>query len=368
MKINDNIKPYGLFSTIVVTVVGVGIFSYPREMTEAVGNDGWIVTLVAGFFSLLLLYLIYEIEKLNDFSSFTDIVVNNFGKLIGFFILISFSIYMTLNMSIQMRVFVEVIKMYLLEKTPTEFLIAVTILAGAYVVRFGTNNLVRFNELAFFIMFIPAIFMLLVVTKGADFTNVLPMFQNKPIDYFTAIYSSFISFSGFEIAYLILPLYKNKDKGKRPLLKAIIFITFFYIIITVFCIAVFSREQVKHIIWPTITMITSIDLPGAFVERWEGVVMTLWILFYFATLINFYYFTSDIVKDIFNFQDTRISLAIVMPFIYMIALYPRNITEIYNINTTVTRWFIMGNLIVLPIILLIISRVKYRNKKEHIRK
>ena len=34
MKDKEFITPYGLFTTIVVTIVGVGIFSYPRELLQ----------------------------------------------------------------------------------------------------------------------------------------------------------------------------------------------------------------------------------------------------------------------------------------------------------------------------------------------
>jgi hypothetical protein len=46
MNDKEFVTPYGLFASIIVTVIGVGVFSLPREVTTNVGTDGWIVTLI----------------------------------------------------------------------------------------------------------------------------------------------------------------------------------------------------------------------------------------------------------------------------------------------------------------------------------
>ncbi|MCS4454255.1 GerAB/ArcD/ProY family transporter [Clostridium botulinum] len=46
----------------------------------------------------------------------------------------------------------------------------------------------------------------------------------------------------------------------------------------------FSTEQVKLMLWPGITMIKSIDIPGTFIERWEGIIMAIWTLFFLLHL------------------------------------------------------------------------------------
>lgn len=364
MKDKEFIAPYGLFTTIVVTVVGVGIFSYPRELATGVGTDGWIVTILSGIISYLLIYIAYKAMKNNDYNKFYGIVERNFGKIVGAGLALIFIIYNIFSVAIGMRIFIEVIKMYLLEKTPTEFLLLVTILVGSYLIRGEIDSLVKFNEISFWIMFTPIIVVLLFTLNRTDFTNIFPILNNSPYEYIRTIRSSLFSFGGIQIIYMLLPFMKNKKQIPKTALRSIIFITIFYVVIVIFTLAVFTKSQTKILLWPTITMIKSISIPGAFIERWEGVVMALWVVFYFTTFVNSYYLSSDIVKDMFRLSDIKLSSVLIIPFIYLIALYPENIAEVYDISSKVTPPLYLYSLVILPLILILRRPSKKRVVEE----
>lgn len=351
MNCKEFVTPFGLFSTIVVTIVGVGIFSYPRELSAIVGNEGWIVSILGGFVSYILIYIAYRSLKANNYDKLYSILRRKFGRIIGSILALLFIVYNVFSAAIGMRIFIEVIKMYLLERTPTEFLIIITILVGSYLLRGEVDTLVKFNEISFWIMFIPIIFVLLFTLNRTDFTNILPVFNNEPIQYIKAISTTIFSFGGIGIIYLLLPFMKDKKAINRASAKAISFVTTFYTIIVVFTLAVFSKEQTKVLLWPTITMIKSINIPGTFIERWEGVVMALWIIFYFTTFVNTYYLSADILKDMFVLNDVKLSSILIVPFVYLIALYPENIAELYDINSKIAPLLMLYALVVLPLIL-----------------
>ncbi|CAB1254084.1 Spore germination protein A2 [Clostridiaceae bacterium BL-3] len=353
------ITGFGVFTTIIVTVIGVGIFSLPRELVSAAGTDGWAVVIMAGFITYFLIYMACKTFKSNGYNKFSTILENNFGKILGGILAVGFVLYNIFTISIGMRIFVEVIKMYLLEKTPTEFLIVVTIFSGIYLVRSKLQNLIKFNEVSFWIMFISLDMILLFTLNKTDFTNVLPMFTNTPYTYLMALKSAIYSFAGIEIIYLMGPFIKDKFNIKKTAIKSIAFITLFYAMIIVFSLAIFSKEQTKILLWPTITMINSININGAFIERWEGVVMALWVMFYFTTFSNIYYLSSDIVKDVFKLDDVKLSSALIAPVIYIIALYPQNIAQLYDMSNRFIPPLFIYSLVVLPIVILLFGKARH---------
>ncbi|WP_259473044.1 GerAB/ArcD/ProY family transporter [Clostridium estertheticum] len=366
MADREKVEDFGLFTTIVVAIVGVGIFSAPREVINKVGSDAWIVTIICGIVISLLLYLIYKVMKRNNFEDLTSILQNNFGKLFGGIVAITFSIYSIFTVSLGMREFVEVIKLYLLRRTPTEFILMITILTGTYLVRGEIGDLIKFNEISFWVMFIPAFAVLILTVINADFTNLLPVLHNKPSEYFKASKYILFCFGGIEITYLVLPYVKNKKDCLGVLKKSVTFVTVFYLIIMIFVLAVFSKAQSKVLLWPTITMIKSLDIPDTFIEHWEGVVMAFWIFFYFTTFVNTYFFSCEIVKNVVKLKDTKLSSLLIMPIIYVIALYPKNIAEIYNLQFKTTPVLLTAILlfVVLPILILIIGKGKDRGRGE----
>ncbi|MEL7597377.1 MAG: GerAB/ArcD/ProY family transporter, partial [Clostridiaceae bacterium] len=213
---NENIiSDYDLLVSIIVTVIGTAIFAYPNQLSKAVGNDGWIVILFSGAVTALLLYLLNKAIEVNNYDRILNILHSNFGKVLGniiAFFIVAGGVFI---ISFQMRTFIEVIKMYLLEKTPTEFLILLMILTGTFLIRGEFESIVRFNEVAFWLMFIPILLTIPFILKGVDYTNILPVFTHEPIEYLKASKASFLSFSGFAVIYMLSPYAKHKSKVSK---------------------------------------------------------------------------------------------------------------------------------------------------------
>ncbi|MCW6108720.1 spore germination protein, partial [Clostridium sporogenes] len=192
----------------------------------------------------------------------------------------------------------------------------------------------------------------------------LPVFENKPTNYIKATWTTINRFKGIEIIFLLLPFMKKKNKTPKVLFNSLFFISVFYIFIVILSIIMFSTEQVKVMLWPGITMIKSIDIPGTFVERWEGIIMAVWVLFFFTTFTNTYYFSADILKDILHIEDIKISSLLIVPFIYIIALYPENVAEVMSVEKSLMSILFIINIVIIPIILFAISKFKLSKRKD----
>lgn len=365
MDNKNGISSYDLFASIVVTVVGTSIFSSPSELTNIIGTDAWIAILLSYVILCLILYLLYKSIEVNRYDRLIDIMHNNFGTYIGNSLAILFVVGETLFISYQMRVFSEVTKMYLLKKTPTEFILILMIFIGSFLVRGELESIVKFNEIVFWIMFVPILLAIAFALNGVDFSNILPIATHEPMEYLKATKIGFFSFLGFGgIMYMLLPYLKNKKKSFKITFKSLSFIVVFYLIIIISSICIFTEKYTSQLIWPSISMISTVDIPGSFIEKWEGVAMIFWFLFYFTTYVNIYYFSAEIIRDVFKLGDVKISLMLLIPFIYIIALYPENITELYDIQSGIMPYIDTGIVVLLPIILLIIAFFKVRRIED----
>lgn len=358
MKNKKEFSKYDLFTTIVVSVIGAGVFSYSKELASYVGVSGWIVTIISGILSFIALYMIYLIVKLNNYEKFDVIIENTFGKIIGKLVIIQFCVYIIFSTSIQVRDFVEIIKMYLLEKTPLEFILIVIILCGIYLIRGELESLIKFNQIALWIMIIPIVIMIPFVLKDSDFSRMLPLVDFEKTKYLPAIKGTLYTFSGFEIAYIILPFMKKKDQIPKTIFKSMSFITLFYLISFVVTIIFFTKGEVSKLLWPAITMVECIDIPGAFIERWEGIIMSIWIIFNFTAFVNATYLGSHIIKDSFKLRDVKISMIFILPIVYLMALYPSNVLEVNKLEDAILPIFLVINYVILPLCVLLKYYVK----------
>lgn len=364
MKEKNIISSYGLFATLVVTIVGVNVFSIPRDLTTIVGVDGWISIIIGAIITYISAYLIYKCIQKNDYKNCYDIFQNSFGKILGNIIALSIVVYSLLFISLALRTFTEEIKLYLLQDTPTEFIFAVTILSGICLIRAELEHLIRFNEISFWLMFIPIVFILLASTYGVDFTNLLPVFKNEPLSYLRGSIDVFYRFGGVGILFLVVPILKEKSEVPKVMKKSILFISVFYIVIFILTIATFGEEQSKKLLWPTITMVSSIDIPGSFIQKWEGIVMAVWIMFCYTSFVNYYYLSSDVLKNVFKLDDVKLSSTILVPFIYIIGLYPKNVAEVGAQTQKLIPTMFIINMVIIPFLIIILSRMKRGGSKK----
>ena len=114
-------------------------------------------------------------------------------------------------------------------------------------------------------------------------------------------------------------------------------------------------------------MVKSLDVPGTFIERWEGIVMALWILFYFTTFVNTYFFSSEIVKNVLSLKDIKISSLLIMPVIYVVALYPGNLAQLYDLQLRAIPMLLVTAFVfvVLPVLILLVGNRKGRGKSTN---
>jgi spore germination protein (amino acid permease) len=364
MDHRNNITKFDLFATVVVTVVGTGIFSLPSNLSEVLGSEGWIMVLAAGGLIAFLVYIQCKALKVNNFDRIDIILENNFGKFIGRLLCILIAIAGCLIISLELRTFTEVLKMYLLEKTPTELIMVLMLLTGVALIRGELESVIMFNQIAFYLMFIPVLMVIPFVLQGADITNIFPVLAHKPMEYIKAINGEFFSFVGFFIIYMIHPFLKDKNEITKVAVKSVIFITLFYSIIVMVSLAVFPEEYNKVLLWPTISMVSIVNIPGAFIEGWEGIAMMFWIFFYFTTFINIFYFNSEIIKNTFNLRTVKISSLIIMPIIYVLAMYPDNITELFYLERSIMPYIDTLIIGLIPLMLLLIYFIKRGRKRD----
>lgn len=361
------ISGYGLTTSIVTCIMGVSIFSQSRLLVKETGTLAWVVVLLAAFLAFLCAMIIYRIIVNNDYATVDVILENSFGKILGKIVGILFALYGLYTLSSGLRAFVEVVKICLLPNTSTELIMIILILTGVYLVRGGIRCIVSFNEVCFWIMFIPIICMFFSL-KQADLTNIFPLIPDSNFNLLKGINASIFAFAGFEILFFLMPYINDRKNAKKNIGIGFIIIGITYSITIFLTIALFSKKQTAKLLWPTLTLIRSINVPGTFLERWEGVVMVFWIIFYYTTFINIYYFSGDIVRGIFKLKEVRLTVPITSALVYIFAMYPQNILEVNKSEEIIIPIISYTFLVGLPLILLFMSKIKQKKVQSNEKK
>lgn len=365
MRKDGFIENFGLFASLVVSMIGGGIFYDPAIMSNYVGQNGWIVAIAGGIILYLIILLIKKLNDLNGYKMLTSIFNNNYGIFLGKVLSLSYSIAVIIVLAISLRLFGEVISIYLLSNTPIQVILITMIFMGAYLSRGGLANVVHFNEIVFWIMFIPIGIILILTLPEADFSNILPVFSGYSLkNYVAAIFEMIFMLNGFTMAFTLIPYARHKGNINKIAARASIFITIFYAIIFIMVCAVLSTNQVSDSIFPTITMLQSINSRNAILEKWDTLIMSLWVIFYFTSFANLYYFASITLKKVIGIHDIRTSSMIYVPVVYIAAIMPRNVINIINLRFSTLRIIYVCTIVGVTAVTLGISFLRRRSINE----
>ena len=210
---------------VVSMMVGVGILSLPSAVANVMGNDGWIGILLGGILNVPFIIIINKIFQLYPDKDFFEIGRDVLSPVIFNIFLVGFLVYVILLASYVTRNFVEVIRVFLLDTTPTEIIIVTFILATSYIARSEIDIIGRAGYHIYPIIIGFAVFITVVSIPSADFTNLLPVFQSNIRLVPKGIGISFFSYVGFEILLLTIPYAEKKEKTLKYSLMALAIVT-----------------------------------------------------------------------------------------------------------------------------------------------
>jgi spore germination protein (amino acid permease) len=362
---NDRISNSQLWIFMVLTTIGVGAFTLPRAVAETAGPDGWLATIVGGLIMLLDYYIVSRLIKRYPGDALFEMAVKTFGKVIAVPVVLIFWAHGVIIIAGTLRIFGEVVKMTLLIRTPIEVILLCTLVPALILVRSGIEPIVRFDEIVFPIIILTLFLIIVFTLPGGDMSNLLPFMKSGPANFWSGVYNTIYSYSGFEFVLLIAPFLKNRSKALKSGIAAFSIVITVYTLLVVVCYGRFGIAETKELIWPTLSVIKSVDVPGSFIERLEGVAMTAWVLFAFTTLIAILYSISVIPSRILGHKEFKHFCSLVIPVVYIIAMIPNSVVEVYDFLGKALQYIGLPAVFGVPVLLLIVSAIRRSGARKN---
>ena len=358
IKSNDIISPYQITMIVIMTIVGVGIFSLPAQLAKTAGTDSWLVIILGGVINIIGLNIILLLNNRFPGKTFPDFAGQIIGSIPAKILIAIYAIYFTIFIAYEARVLNEVVKAFLLFRTPSEIIIISLILVCTYAVRGGVECVGRVMELFFPLLFIPLLLVLIPGIAEFDLNNMLPVFHNLPSKILISIPLMSLSFAGYETLLFYVGFMDKPKKAYLSATAAMIFITITYVVITVLCFSVFGENLIQKMPWPLLGYVRSINLPGLFIERLDGIMLGIWVLTVFTTMVALYFALTYSLSKIFATTEQKQFALPMVPIIYYLALLPDNVAQIDKLSIYIFQYLGRMLIFAVPLILLLIAKLR----------
>jgi spore germination protein len=254
----------------------------------------------------------------------------------------------------------EVTNLFLLEGTPTWAIIMPFMWIGLYLISGGINPMARLFEIIFPITIVIFLLVAFLSIGIFEIDNLRPVLGSGIQPVLKGIKTATLAFLGPEIMLLLLVFMKTPDKAVKVLIVGVFIPLFFYVITVVMVIGALSIDGVITRTWPTLELMRSFEIPGLVFERFESLLLVIWIMQIFTAFSITYYAAALGLAQLFK-KNIQPFLYGLLPIIYIIAMIPKNTNEVFRLGA------VIGNVAMilfgaLPLLLLPISKWKVKKR------
>ncbi|MEK3787071.1 GerAB/ArcD/ProY family transporter [Paenibacillus sp. FSL K6-1230] len=349
---------------IVNYMLGAGILTLPRTTVDAVGTpDVWIVIIMSGLIvvglGLIIVALCRRFPGKTVFE-FTPIIT---GRWVSYILLLPMIVYFITISALEIRVMAEVTGMFLLERTPTWAIVMLFMWIGLYMTSGGLPVIVRVFEIILPITLIIFVLEILLSSQLFEINNLRPLLGEGLMPLLKGLKPTLLSYTGYEVMLVMTAYMKNPGKSNKSVVWGVLTSTVIYLITVVMVIGSLSVNGIMTRTWPTLDLLRSFEIQGLIFERFESLLLVIWIMQIFSTSAIAHYTASIGVRDMFRLKGLRVSMYIFLPLIYILAMIPKDVDQ------TLAFGDMLGNASVvlfgtLPLLLLITSIIRKKGGKQ----
>jgi spore germination protein len=337
-------------------ILGTGILTLPRSVEKGKTPDVWITVILGGLIAMIAGIIIVKLGQQFPKKTFYQYSQEITGKWVGGLLSLLIVCYFLITSGFQVRAMVEVTGFFLLEGTPIWASTMAFIWVSLYLTIGGINPIARLFEIIFPITVI--LFLLVTFMSFGIFEvdNLRPVLGLGIMPVLKGVKTTSLAYSGIEIMLFLSAFMNQPKKAVKAVLIGVSIPLVIYFITVIMVIGALSVDGVVTRTWPTLDLMRSFEIPGLIFERFESLLLVVWIMQIFSTYTISYYVAALGLAQLFkkNIQPFIYSL---LPVIYIISMIPKNINDLFKLGDWVgnAALYLFG---LLPLLLLIVSRWK----------
>ncbi len=332
------------------TQIGIGILSLPSQLADIANTDGWIAILIGWIISITASTIIIKTMEKHPQDTIFDLARRYFGRIFGTLIHLAFVAYTLLAAITVVFTSIHITQVWILPNTPNYFIMMLFMLPGFLITRNGVRVLGRYAEVVFYLTLWIPILISMPIQKGT-ILYMLPILKEGWSPIFQAVKTTVLSFLGFELAFVFYPFLKEKKHAIKAMVIANSISAFTFLLITVTCFIFFSPDETPSLIWPTLSLLKTIEF--SFIERFEVIFLSFYLFVMSTTGIPYIFTTVFGMSQLIGKKDHTIVLLIaVCIFILTSVLYNPSFSHIQTMGSWWERYGLWGAYI-FPVILFI---------------
>ncbi|WP_248928238.1 GerAB/ArcD/ProY family transporter [Paenibacillus hamazuiensis] len=354
------------FWMIAVMDLGMTILMTYTPALQAAQQDAWMSMLLAGCIALLIavisakLVLLYPQQNLIEFSQ------TIMGKWLGKLVVMVYLVQWYTIIPIILRQFSDLIQILLLPFTPKSVIISVMILLVVYVTYSGgIDGIGRCSEILGPIILSMVFLVLLFSVNNIQWHRMLPVYADSGVSAILRGSLPPASYLGHAVEFVMLSSFLNNPRNGSPYAIWGVGIASFSTLLAMMMVILTSGVNLSSRTWyPFFEMSKKIAI-FEFIENLDALAVVIWVTSVFIKLSVYLFITSYGTAQFLQIRNWRRLIWFIAPISVAFAFIPQNVSEATAgyLNHYWVPVVLPVNMIGLPLLLLIVGKVRLRRKK-----
>lgn len=305
--------------------------SFQHSIAFSAGHDAWISVIIATLFIALLVWMMFFILMRQKPEQANLVMINNrhFGKPLGTAINLILVLYFVLGSFVTFRNYLQIIHAWVFPYTNIWPIGAFILIVVYYAISGGFQSitgLCMWGTISIFIFIMPQ---LLAVLTRLHPDNIFPVFNHPVTDIAKSARQMAHEYIRCEILLVIYPFIRQQKKAKPWAFGAVLVGGILFLSLSVLSIMYFSQSQLELIMWPTLSLISTLDYP--LMQRMETLLITIWIVKILAIISLGLWAACHTMKQTLKTKQ-RTSLKVFIGLILILLFLTKNDEQVHMVT------------------------------------
>ncbi|PFA62994.1 spore gernimation protein [Bacillus sp. AFS015802] len=314
MNIHVHPQPQSLINAFMVMFIihsiqlGVGVQGFQRIIYVEAGHDAWISIILSGLVTSFIGFVMIKTLNYYESSDIYGIQRDVYGRWLGTCMNVLYVFYCLGAFLVVIRNYIEVLQAWVFPEVPTWFVSMTLMMLVLYGVLGGFRIIAGASFFSVFLSFW-LLSLLGYPIQFSHWSNLLPILESNATEILRGAYSMTFTVVGFELIYSFYPFIKEKRKAQKYMQIGLLYTTLLYLAVMVISLSYFSGGQLERTIWGTLSLFKIVRLP--FIERFEYVAITFWMLIILPNLMLYLWSASRGIARILGKEGKKMIIWIV---------------------------------------------------------
>ncbi|MGN7759874.1 GerAB/ArcD/ProY family transporter [Paenibacillus sp. 22594] len=347
------------------TVLGAGILTLPRSVTESAKTpDSWMSVLLGGLIVMLVIFVMVKLSQQFPGKTVYQYSKRIVGTLPGGFLSSLLIIYYIIIAGFEIRVLAEITMFFLLEGTPVWAIVIPFIWVGCYLVFGGINSIARLYQIIFPISLFILMICYVLSIRIFDINHLRPVLSEGLMPVIKGLKSTVLVYTGCEVVMTITAFMQHPQHAVKAMLAGIGIPMVLYLLTVIVVVGGLSIDSVITSTWPTIDLVRSFEISGFFFERFEFPLLVIWMMQMFCNFCSFFFNASLGISQVFKLKIVPVIFGL-MPLIFISTMVPKRINDVFALGDAIGRMGIIL-FILLPVMLSVVLIIRKKGLKQNV--